>query len=215
MSETGEEPLNALIRSLREQIARRDERIETLETMLRETNRRFREQQCLLEQAERSVAEQGEKIAAQQSALLAAEQSVKHASHRLIAAESSVRQASQRLMEIERLASVAPPVSAPAALPPLPMEPSPVSSAETTLRLPLRDLVSFQPENHLLAEPVSASPLVTAFAGSERESLKTDTPEEEREITARLDRRQLHRAHAAMEPGRKSFWPWKTRREVS
>lgn len=213
MSETGEEPLNALIRSLREQIARRDERIETLETMLRETNRRFREQQCLLEQAERSVAEQGEKIAAQQSALLAAEQSVKHASHRLIAAENSVRQASQRLMEIERLASVAPPVSAPAELLLLAREPAPVSSAEKTLRLPLRDLVFSQPENRLLSEATSAQ--ATTLTGAESESQKTDTPEEEREITARLDRRQLHRAHAAMEPGRKSFWPWKARREVS
>jgi hypothetical protein len=186
MTETRPDALTELVRILREQLTRKDERIANLETLLKEANLRLEEQQRLLEY-----------LLGKENPLPAAPK------------------AAQQPLPAYRNAPPVPPTSPPAApseavAPEPPVSSSPpqetgCSAAPTQERppIPISALISPIPG---MGEMIQATAEQVISAAQSKEEESCADGEEKREITARFQRDQLRKGHREHEARNRGLW---------
>lgn len=185
MTETRPDALTELVRILREQLTRKDERIANLETLLKEANLRLEEQQRLLEYL------LGRENTAH-SAPTAAHPPPPAQRHVPPASPSSPPPAQPQTADPQSsAASAAPEGTERAASPP-----------EERPPIPLSALISPIPGMDEMIQ-ATAEQVISAARNVEESSTGG---EEEREITARFQRDQLRKSHQEHEARKRGLW---------
>jgi uncharacterized membrane protein len=194
MTETRPDALTELVRILREQLTRKDERIANLETLLKEANLRLEEQQRLLEY------------------LLGRENtahSAPTAAHPPLPAKQSAPPAppSSPLPAHPQAAAPEPPVSSAHPEPPVSSalsEETEQAGSPTQERppIPLSALISPIPGMDEMIQ-ATAEQVISAAQSAEASSAEG---EEQREITARFHRDQLRKGHREHEARKRGLW---------
>lgn len=199
MADGHSDALMELVRTLREQLTRKDERIESLERLLVEQSRQLADCQRLIVRLMESRSASSSPVPAR-------------------AAVSSSPTPSEAVP-----APVAPP-SPPPATPEHAAVPAPAETLSPTARLPRRSPPKERPPISLpdrIGPPMEEiAQRVISAAEHAKESIAApdagarapSAPEkQEYEVTARFERDKIRSAHKAMETGKRGFWFWRSR----